>query len=249
MGPPDVPTSLVVAPEVKIDGAALKTELRQSLVDLRVVHGLGVPAYARLSFQVGDSEADIDSISTKLGDQITIGCTGPVGETQGIQSWQIFDGLVASLGVEFDAGMGAVVVIEVYDKLYKLGRTSVAKNFKTIKASEIISTLAGKAGLSAQVDATAVVWDSRYQYGTDYAYLDGLVREIGYEWFVDDGTLHARKRSTSSTITLEYGKNLRSFKARFSTMEHAANVELTGWDVKKKERIVGTAQYSASTAK
>ncbi len=243
-----MPAAVIVTPVVKVDGKELDAQLLATLVDLRVVNGLGVPAYARLSFQVGTDKLGVDDVKAKLGDDVQIQCKGPV-DGGAVQSWRIFDGLVVSLGVEFELGTGAVVVVEAYDKLYKLGRTSVAKSYNNAKASDIISDLAGVAGLTAQVDATSVVSESTYRYGTAYAFLDALMRQIGYEWFVEDGKLVAHKRRSSGEITLKYGQHLVSFRARYSASEHAKDVEVRGWDAVKKQVVVGRATYSAASAK
>jgi phage protein D/phage baseplate assembly protein gpV len=243
-----MPAGFVVAPVVTLNGQVLTARLLTALVELRVVNSVGVPAYARLAFQVGDDGSWVDDITTKLGDDVKIECKGP-NPAGAPQSWKIFEGLVVSLGVEFDESMGALVIIESYDKLYKLGRTSVAKSYNNSKASDIITDLAGVAGLSAQVDATSIVAESTYRYGTAYAFLDALMRQIGYEWFVDDGKLVAHKRTSSGSVTLKYGEHLVSFKARYSASEHAKDVEVRGWDPEKKQTIIGRAAYTAANAK
>jgi hypothetical protein len=243
-----MPAGVVTAPVVHFNGRNLDARLLLALSELRVVNSVGVPAYARLSFQVGDDGPGVDDITAKLGDDVKIECKGSVGGGP-VQSWKIFEGVVVSLGVEFDQSMGALVVVEAYDKLYKLGRTSVAKSYNEHKASDIISDLARVAGLSAQVDATTIVAESTYHYGTAYAFLDALMRQIGYEWFVDDGKLVAHKRTSSAEVTLDYGEHLRSFKARYSASEHAKDVEVRGWDPEKKQTIIGKASYTPANAK
>ena len=242
-----MPAAVIVTPVVAFNGTGLDARLLGALVDLSVVNSIGVPAYARLSFQVAADGSGVDDIAAKLGDALKIQCKGPV-DGGAVQSWTIFDGLVVSLGVEFDVSRGALVIVEAYDKLYKLGRESVAKNYKNSTASDIISDLAAKAGLGVQVDATRIVPEHTFRYGTSYAFLDGLMRQIGYEWYVDDGKLIAHKRTSSGEVTLRYGEHLRSFQARYSASEHAKDVEVRGWDPKTKQAIVAKATYSASSS-
>jgi len=244
---PDSPVTF--RPEILSGGTSLTPEIHEALATMRVVHGLGVPAYTRLSFRVGDPEVvagivAYDAIKTKVGDAIKVIADDGEGA-----SWTLFDGLAVSVGVELETSFSQYVIIEAYDKLYKLGRKLAPKTFVNVTASAIIGELVKVADLSlGTVDSSLkkVTREHVYQNSTAYGLIDRLVREAGCEWYVDDGKLHARRRSTASAShTLTVGDNLLRFSARYSASEQVDEVKVTGWDVKKKEAIVGSAKFKA----
>lgn len=246
MAPRNVPLRVALS----VDGVELSSQIHDALTDMRVVQSMGVPAYGRLSFRVESTGSGLaaDKITTKIGQALKIQVD------DGSASWTIFDGLVVGIGLELDTGTSQHIVIEGYDKLYKLGRQSVATTYTGRQsAKDIVTALAQSAKLDVGTIADAIGTAPRehtFQYATAYAFIDRLVRDAGCEWFVEQGALNVRPRaSASGTHRLKVGDNLRRFSARFSAAEHVENVEVTGWDIKKKEAIVGQAKYSPSDSK
>lgn len=234
---------------ITVEGAELSTEIHDALTDMRVVQSMGVPAYGRLSFRVESTGYGLaaDKITTKLGQALKIQID------DGSAAWTIFDGLVVSIGLELDTGTSQHIVIEGYDKLYKLGRKSMAKTYKNQSVRDIITVLAADAGVGGGTIDAAVgtaVREHSFQHATPYAFVDRLVRDAGCEWLVEDGKLNVRPRNKATgTHKLTVGDNLRRFSARFSAAEHVEEVTVTGWDIKKKEAVVGKAKYASTAAK
>ncbi len=237
-------------PIVKSDGSKLSEEDHSALTSLRVSNGLGTPAHARLTFTV---TKESPSIGTKLGAALKIGVDGLRDDADHAVDWELFDGVVVSLGIELATGTTQTVVIEAYDKLYTLGRATVAKTYVNQRPADIITTLASDAGLSADIDSSFGGTNpsvAAYQYGTAYAYIDRMVRDEGCEWFVTQAKLHVRPRGSvsGSPVKLTVGHNLLDFSARFSAVDHVDKVTVTGWDVVKKEAITGVATSSGTPA-
>ena len=130
-------------PIVQSDGSKLSEKEHSALTGLRVSNGLGTPAHARLTFTV---TKESPSIGTKLGAALKIGVDGLRDDADHAVDWELFDGVVVSLGIELATGTTQTVVIEAYDKLYKLGRATVAKTYVNQKPADIITTLARDAG-------------------------------------------------------------------------------------------------------
>jgi phage protein D len=102
-----------------------------------------------------------------------------------------------------------------------------------MKFSDMISQLAGLNGLTAQVEAaiSSVTHEYYLQDCSDAAFLDQISLRTGCEWFVDDTKLVVRKRpDAEATHTVEYGKELVRFSARYSGVAHNAKNEAAGWD-------------------
>lgn len=245
MADPKVPLRVAIS----VDSTELAAEIHDALTDMRVVQNMGVPAYGRLSFRVENTGVGLapERITTKIGDPLKIQVD------DGSSSWTIFDGLVVGIGLELDTGTSQHVVVEGYDKLYKLGRKSMVKTYGSQSPKDIVTTLAQGASLGIGTIDDAIGSAPRehtFQYATAYAFIDRLVRDAGCEWFVEEGKLNVRPRAgASGTHRLKVGENLQRFSARFSAAEHVEEVTVTGWDVKKKEAVVGTATFAADAAK
>jgi len=224
-------------PVVKVGGSALSEEQHTALRDMRVTRGLGVPAYARLSFSV---QLDGPTITPKLGDDIVLTVDGDADT-----NWTLFKGVVVGLGIELDTGFNQNLVVEAYDKLYQLGRESKAAAYLNQSPKDVVDSLASAAGLSASVDSSfpSTSRPAAFQYGTAFAYVEAMVREAGFEWYVDDTTLHVKPRAggTSTEFNAKVGENLQGFSARVNATNHVNSVTVTGWDVQNKSAIVGTA--------
>lgn len=233
---------------VKVDGTDLAADVHDAITDLRVTDRFGVPAHARLVFEVNQSGGGLppDRVKVALGNQLQLTVIDGTG------SWTIFDGLVVSLGIELDTGTTQHLVVEGYDRLYLLGRQTAVKAKQNVTRSDIISDLIGECGLSvgSVTGLQAAQLVDTYHYGTAYALIDRIVRDAGCEWYVAGTEFNVRPRSAAAgDHTLEVGKNLISFRARFSVSEHVDEVTVTGWDVQQKRRIVGTAKIADAQAK
>jgi uncharacterized protein involved in type VI secretion and phage assembly len=239
-----LPDYVSLRPIVKLNGAALTQEQYDTLTSMRIVNGLGVPAYARFEFFV---DAQSDGVGIKIGDQLLVQVDGYGTVTD----WEIFDGVVAGLGVDLQSGIDQVLVVEAYDKLYLLGRTVVAKTHVDKSFQDIVTTIAGDMGLTADLKGSwgTDIRPASYQYGTAYEYLDRVVREQGGEWYVKNNKLVIRSRADAggAAVSLEVGRDLIDFSARISASDHAADVTVTGWNVKTKEAIVGKATASGTS--
>ncbi len=236
-------------PIVKADGSKLSEEQHSALTSMRVTKGLGTPAHARLAFTV---TKESPTISAKLGSSLTISADGLKNADANVD-WELFDGVVVSVGIELATGTTQTLIIEAYDKLYKLGRQTVAKSYLNKRPADIVKQLAREAGLSANVHSSfggTAESVAAYQYGTAYAYIDAMVRNEGCEWFVEQASLHVRPRASASgaPVKLTVGQNLLDFSARFSGVDHVDKVTVTGWDVKTKAPIVGQATSTGTSA-
>ena len=71
----------------------------------------------------------------------------------------------------------------------------------------------------------------------------GRAQRIGYECYVHDGALVFRPPQTESDadVTLAWGEALHSFRPRLTLSEQVEEVIVRGWDVQKKQPIVGEA--------
>ena len=71
--------------------------------------------------------------------------------------------------------------------------------------------------------------------------VNDLCRMAGAVWWMDGKELVVKLRSEiqSSVVTLESDTGLRRFSARFSAMDQTTDVTVRGWDMTKKQAVVG----------
>jgi uncharacterized protein involved in type VI secretion and phage assembly len=237
---------------ISCDGTDLSTDAHKSLREMRVLHQIGVPSHVRLEFSLVARDSGMQPPPVGIGNALTITVDGTDDLGNAVSDWTVFDGVVTSVGIDLDTGTTQIFVVEGYDRLYTLGRTSLVQTQLEQKPSDIIRELV-PSGLTPQIDAavdTAAAFPAAYQFGTAYQCIERLVRDAGCEWKVVGTDLHITQRDTTATAThtLTVGENLLGFSARFSAAEHVADVEVTGWDPATKARIVGASSSSGTRA-
>jgi len=233
---------------VKIGGSPLSPEMLNRLIETVVDQSTNLPHMFMLRLHD-------DDVKFTDGRQFDIGKAVEIqAEKEDNSSVTLFKGEITAVEPQFREGMDVELVVRGYDKSHRLYREVRSKSYMNVKDSDIASQIAGNCGLSAQVDSTTAVYDHVFQHNqTDMAFLTQRAWRIGYECFADEGKLYFRKPPTSgTTATLNWGEDLISFMPVMSTAEQVDEVMVKGWDVTKKEAIVGKAKkgtlYASSTA-
>ena len=152
-------------------------------------------------------------------------------------------GEITALEPRFEPGRIAELVVRGYHKSHRLLRDVKSRTFLNQKDSQIAQTMAGEAGLSAQVDTTTTTYEYLAQHNqSNLAFLMQRAWRIGYECFVEDNKLHFRKPPESGpAVTLKWGEDLLSFHPRMTLAEQVDTVEVHGWDPDNQREIVGSA--------
>jgi uncharacterized protein involved in type VI secretion and phage assembly len=213
---------------VKISGEVV--DLAEVIGSLRVHRTIDAAAYVQL--RLDDTE--------KTSQTFTVGKELEVAILADRQSTPVFKGVVASVGLELEAGRNELIV-EAYDKSYQLGQRTVIKTHKNKNATDIVKEIASEAGLSSDLSTELDKYSYEHvnQWGTVHRFLTEVCAVAGCEWWVDAGKLVVRRRSaaTGVAVTLDGTADLRRFSARFTSVEQAARVQVRGWDVKNKSVV------------
>ncbi|NDJ84541.1 MAG: VgrG-related protein [Chloroflexi bacterium] len=235
----------ITFPVVKINGANLETSMMDRMLDLVIDSSMNMPDMVVVTFDDERLEL-INGDSFPLGGKIEIELSSREDPRQ---TKPVFKGEIVAIEPEFLEGMRAVLVVRGYDKSHRLHRETQTKVWTETKDSDIASTIAGNAGLSAQVDTTTEVYKHVFQDAqTDMAFLQQRAERIGYEVFVQDEKLYFRKPDPSgNAVELEWGENLISFRPRLTVANQVNEVTVKGWDPLKKEAIVGKATSSKTS--
>lgn len=236
----------IAAFSVKINGTALTKAEADQVQEVVVEQSLHLPHM--FVIRINDSKTSEDSASTMFGmtdaDKFPIGASIEIAMGWGTTTATVMKGEVT--GIELDVLPDGTpgLTVRGYAKSHRLHRGRKTRSFLGKKDSDIVSTIAGEAGLTASATATSETYDWLYQVNqTNWEFLRERAARLGYEMWVDDTKLYFRPAQDGSTTgpTLKYMEDLSAFRVRVSSQGQPTAVEVRGWDVKTKAAIVGSA--------
>jgi uncharacterized protein len=155
-------------------------------------------------------------------------------------------GFVHQSHVTANAPGPAVITLVAIDREHRLKRGVHSRTFIDMKDSEIVSQLAGEAGLSADVEDTKV--KHRYVFQSSQTNLS-FIREramlLNFEVDVDQKNAKLAFKSAKKKPTdggeLKWGLNLFRFDLRISAETQVSSVKVKGWDMHAKAGLTGSA--------
>jgi phage protein D len=241
---------------VEVDGSALPADVEALLASALVDDSLRLPDLFVLRFRDPDRVV-LAKANIKVGAKLRVSVMTAESQTPE----PLITGEVTALEVEFDTG-GTFTIVRGYDHAHRLFRGRRAETYTQVTASDVVTQVARRASLSlGTIESTSTVFDHLSQGGiTDWAFLDGLARESGYEITVRDGKLDFRKpqkaadappgggQPASDPLVLHLGTDLLRFRAVVTSAEQVKEVQVRGWDVAQKKALVATAPAATSTA-
>lgn len=241
---------------IEVDGQPLDAALEPLIEQIIVDDFLHQPDMFVLTFRDVERTVVADA-RLKIGSKVTVKATDVGGNAQE----SLIVGEVTALEAEYTEG-GSRAIVRGYDPSHRLHRGRHTRTFAGMTDSDIASEIAGAIKVQiGTIDASGPVHDHVSQANlTDWEFLQGRAREIGFELAVSEGKFHFRKPVASESAPpdgdygdddprkLVMGKNLLEFHPRLSSSEQVTEVVVRGWDYKKKEALVGRAPASASSA-
>lgn len=236
--------------KIAVNGSAISEDLWNNIHSITVESEINLPTMFNIVMEVPDEELKenwegIDMAVFKPGNPVKIS----MGADDALE---LMSGEITALDISFDSS--PKVEIRGYDKMHRLRFGTKTRSFTEKKDSEIVSTIASEAGLSANAEATTTIYPYIFQNNqSNYAFLLERAYRIGYELMVDKDKLIFRKskegESPGSTYTFKYGVNLESFHLSLGTLIRGSEVEVRGWDIKQKKEIVHKATASNADSK
>jgi len=243
-------------PKIEIDGTELSHDLETLLESVVVEDHLHTPDMFTLTFR--DTSKDVvKQAKVEIGSKVKISALPLGGSTP--------DVLIAGEVTGFDAAYGAagtLAVVRGYDASHRLHHGRATQTYRNVKDSDIAKTVASRNNLEVgQIDDSKTTRDHVSQPNlSDWDFLQGRAKEIGFEVSVSDGKLNFRKPTPSSDapgegdfhsgnpLQLVFGSDLLEFHPRVSSAEQVKEVIVRGWDPKTKQAIIGSAAAGASSA-
>lgn len=240
---------------IEIDGAAMTDDIDRQLESVVVVDRLTMPDTFSLIFRDPD-QGVLKEAHLKIGAKVKISTARGTDAPE-----PLIAGEVTSIEADYDT-LGARAVVRGYDLSHRLNAGRKTQTFQNVKLSDIAKQIAGAAGLQAEVDDSGVAHDHVLQPNqSDLDFLYGLARQIGFDCRVDGEKLFFKKPTESSTgpsegdleieddLKLAWTRNLLEFRARVSAVAQVSDVKVRGWDITKKEAVIGKATAAATNAK
>ncbi|MFD8666841.1 VgrG-related protein [Streptomyces microflavus] len=226
------------------------------LVSCVVDENVGLPDAAVLMYRDPDHDLLSESGIT-LGTPLKIS----VVTVQDRFRERLFTGEVTAIELDHDT-TGTFTVIRALSKAHRLQRGRKVVAYRNMKTADIVRKVAAGAGLACgKVEAAPITYKQLTQPNvSDWEFLQHLAAESGAQVRVDDlGVLQFTKpkpassapspttRAAKNPMVLEYGDNLLSLRAVVTGADGAGDVEVRGWNVDTKTRLVAREQSVRST--
>jgi phage protein D len=223
---------------IKVNGTEIERGMLQKLLEAVVDQHTHLPDMFTLRFHDPGLEL-LDGKTIDLTKEVEISAA----TTDGVPV-TLIQGEITALEPDFGEGMDAEFVVRGYDQSHSLYREIKSQAFLNKKDSDLADHIARTAGLSAEVETTKTVYDHIFQHNlSDLTFLTQRAWRIGFECFVSEKKLYFRKPPDGkASLSSTWGQDLLSFQLRMSLAEQVDEVTVRGWDVQKKEAIVGRAE-------
>jgi phage protein D len=190
--------------------------------------------------------SNVDSHPLQIGKNLEIKAAA-MGEST---TYTIFKGQVVAVEPEFNK-TGCVISVRAYDLAHKLNRVKKVKTWQQVKASDMVTKIAGDNGLTPKVTSTSTVHEFFQQSDeTDWDFLWRLALMEDYEVVVEDKTLNFRPANDAegSATTLKWQTELKTFRPRMSGVQQLNSVSVRAWDPKGKQPVNGRSAGAQTTS-
>ena len=241
--------------QIEIDGQPLDSAMESSVIHVVVDDHLHLPDTFVITFQESPEMNAAEKARVKVGSKVKISATA-LGDPSPAP---LISGEVTALEGEYRESKAPVLLVRGYDASHRLTRGRISKVHAQKKYSDIAGDIAGAAGLQrGQIDDSGSVKEFVHQAAqTDWDFLRGLAREIGFEVAVRDGKLDFRNPpeagaapgagdlASSDPLQLVFGQELLEFRPRVTAGGQVGQVTVKGWDIGAKRDL--TAAKPAAT--
>ncbi|MBN1937905.1 MAG: VgrG-related protein [Anaerolineae bacterium] len=232
---------------IKIGGQNVPQEFMAALIEVVVDTSLHLPSMFTIQLNDANLKWVDDTQLLDIGKEVEI--STKTGEEQGALEGVLIKGEITALEPDFSAEGRTTLLIRGYDKSHRLHRGKKTRTFLQVKDSDLVSKIAGEAGLSAQADTTTVTYDYILQNNqTNMEFLLGRAARIGYQVYAAEGKLYFKKGDATlgDGPELKLGEALRSFRPCFAATHQADKFIVKGWDGKAKTAITNQQTPSSS---
>lgn len=154
-------------------------------------------------------------------------------------------GVVTELSTSFPSSGAPQLTVSGFDHSYCLTRGSQSDSWPNMRDSDVVRQIATRYTLNPKVEDTKVVHPKiAMSQENPTQFLNRLAQRNGFEWFVVDTDLFFRRPANDErgVIELKWGEGLVSFSPEVKLSQQVSQVEVYGWNVQTKQKIVGKAR-------
>ncbi|WP_216841566.1 VgrG-related protein [Acidovorax sp. SLBN-42] len=249
----DTYTSLLL---VSVGGSALPPEVAGVLERSRVTDAANLPDSFELEF-VDAAGTVLEKGGFSIGASVTLAVSSNGAE--GPQ--KLLDAEVTALDRE-DVGGELRTRVRGLDTSHRLFRGRRVAAYVDMSTADIVQKVAQRAGIKlGSVSGPATIMPHTTQDNvSDWVFLKRLADAAGCVFSVVDGKLEfgpptpASSASSGSAsavddpIVIEHGRNTVYLHATITSAEQVSEVEVRGWDVAAKQKVVSTAPAKTKAA-
>ncbi|MDC7224756.1 MAG: contractile injection system protein, VgrG/Pvc8 family [Spirochaetales bacterium] len=240
----DVNVTLTPSFIVYINGTRLGVAHEASVRQIVVKDQLDSPSTCRLILSDMD-RAWVDSADFELAQNVSVF----LGFKDAVE--EVFNGEITGSEVILKKQADATVVLNCSNKMHRLFKVNKHRIFNQVTDEDILTTIVGEYGLTADADVLSTEHVVRVQEGiSDYEFLKRMADEYHYRLWVKEDILYLKEDPTSTAdIVLEWGKTLLDFNASRETEKLVTEVEVVGWDNMSGDGFSAVAADSLVTLK
>jgi phage protein D len=253
----------VAQPLVTVEGMDPQTARRLSddLLQLVIEESLDLPAAFTLvlnnPYNPGNSQDSrelhfwLSKPDLSIGKPVEIGFSSSTTEAEpfreGSTDPSLLKAEITAIEVNFLGDYGAPVVVRGYDASHRLHRGRYNRSFQNVTDGDIVGTIAGEAGIPiGKVESGGGPYDYLFQENqTNMEFLRKRAARLGYEVYIQGGKLYFHLPSSSSSLKLEWLKDIHSFQVRATSARQVNKVEVRAWDYANKKLIVSTKRSTS----
>lgn len=158
---------------------------------------------------------------------------------------RMLTGIVTEVSTSFPSSGAPQLTVSGSDHSYGLGKGTKSQTWDQKKDSDVVRLIAVDYGLTPKVENTSVEHPKiQMSQESPRKFLNRLAERNGFEWSVVDKDLlfQSPANDERGVIELAWGRGLVSFSPEIKLSEQVSKVEVYGWNVQKKEKIVGKAK-------
>lgn len=205
------------------------------------------------SFSISDAiNSEFEPKNTnlfELGDTIEIHIGYADSDTKRSDLSILFKGLVTKVNWNFSEDNFLDISIEGHDYSFLLMKHQYKNVIKLSTVSDIVEKIVrstySNLFTKLNIEPTTLIYNQvQMQEESDYLFIKSLADKNGYEFFIDNSTLHFRSPPTAQTssLTLRYGQEILGFKPEFNVEKEVSKVKVVGLEFAgDKKPIVGEA--------
>jgi uncharacterized protein involved in type VI secretion and phage assembly len=239
-------------PSIQIDGKDAPKELMEDILQVSVEESLHLPGMFTLIIQndyaTGNGQTPWRyQHLLEIGKPLTIDFTASSTDahnTEEEKPKKLIHGEITAIETHFTEKSQAPILVRGYDTMHRLHRGQYNRSFQNLTDSDIVKQIAQEAGLEkCELDASGEPHEYLFQENqTNMQFLRERASRIGFELFVQDGTLFFRKPKINEKLKLKWLKDISSFRVRVTSAAQVKEVEVRAWDYMEKRAIVAKKQ-------